>query len=180
MSISNAQIKQLFDSLARSWHVERIVDGSTAVSGVASFKSNQSDEMLYQERGLVKLSDGKQLFARQSYIYKFDAGSISVYFDEEPQRLFHHIEFVFDADGILRGRGSHQCKEDLYQIAYCFFIGSDPPSFQIEYKVDGPSKHSTILCSYQAQIEGSKNSLETLAPTIFAQHRCVNLSRDQK
>jgi hypothetical protein len=156
MSQLNMLIEQVFNSLAGSWQVERIVDGSARVSGTASFERSQSpaDELLYTERGLVKLPYGKQLSARQSYIYKLHAGSISVFFDEEPQRLFHNIEFEISAGGSLQGRGSHQCKQDNYQIKYHFFTGADGGlpalnNFDIEYTVVGPRKCSTILCRYQ-------------------------------
>jgi hypothetical protein len=152
MSQLVALINQVFNHLAGSWQVERVIDGVPTVSGAANFKIQQPDELLYTEHGHITLPTGKQLPTRQSYIYRFNVDGISVFFDEEPLRLFHQIHFETNGDGVLHGRGSHQCKEDMYTVAYRFFTndaGQSLKGFQIEYKVEGPLKHSTILCLYQ-------------------------------
>jgi len=126
-------------SLSGYWTLSREItaaDGNATFSGTAEFVPLNSGALHYTERGLLTLPHGQSLPAFRTYIFQQHETGFTVFFDEIPPRLFHHVRLAPDG-AVLLGRVSHFCAPDTYISTYLFLPNG---SFQIVHDVTGPKK----------------------------------------
>ncbi|KYR01254.1 hypothetical protein DLAC_02374 [Tieghemostelium lacteum] len=144
-----------FRSFSGRWNFTREIlhknnNERFSVNGIAKFQQlNVGDEntLQYQEEGVMKQLSNSQTFnITQRYIYQYDEpkDQITVYFDENPKRLFHHLTTttsVGEISNCQAVRGYHLCELDHYNATYQFLSDRE---FQIIYSVQGPKKDYEI------------------------------------
>lgn len=126
----------IFDRLTGTWCLARTIDGMATMTGIAQFERQPADMLGYAERGRIRLASGDEFEAHRTYRFTRSRGGFSVYFDEEPLRLFHTIVLERDAD-VLTGGATHPCTPDTYRSSYHFFVDG---TFAIRHTVRGPRK----------------------------------------
>lgn len=125
----------IFDHLEGSWEFQRIVP-SGKMNGIARFTKKSAHEYHYREEGYFIGG------FYQEYIYRLEDGQIVIYFNENPPRLFHRLEFINHSHAY----GSHLCQCDLYEA---FFHFESLEKFTIQYIVKGPQKDHSILTYFK-------------------------------
>lgn len=125
--------------LAGAWNLSRRVSGQAEMSGTAVFTPDETG-LHYHESGQITLLDGQKLAFSRRYLYRFEGGSMDVFFDEAEPRLFQSVELTA-SDGQITGQGFHNCPPDVYVSNYRFLL---PTWFSIVHRVDGPRKSYSI------------------------------------
>jgi Family of unknown function (DUF6314) len=134
----------VFARLEGDWRLVRHVDGRPLMKGLATFTANDDASLTYHERGRVHLADGQGFEAERRYLYRASPAGFTVFFFEEPSRLFHDVRLE-ETHGRLISRASHRCKDDLYLSRYAFLPDG---TFFIRHAVSGPRKSYTLETSY--------------------------------
>jgi hypothetical protein len=134
----------LFDALASSWPIARVIEPEGWLDGSACFSMRDDGWLAYSEQGELTLPGGR-FTARQSYLFEPRPDGFAVWFDAEPRRLFHEIALADATGGRLTGSASHLCREDLYLSVYAF---EPDGSFTIRHRVTGPNKDYTVTTTY--------------------------------
>jgi len=126
----------VFDRMEGAWDLVRAIDNHATMHGVATFTRQHTAMLRYREEGRIRLTDGKEFDAHREYRFERATDGFTVFFKEEPPRLFHRIRIVRDADA-LAGSATHLCSPDVYDSNYRFLADG---SFAIRHKVRGPRK----------------------------------------
>jgi hypothetical protein len=135
------KIAGFFFSLEGHWRLQRSIPATGKMSaatmnGTASFAKAGDNALHYEEQGTLVQENGARFQASRKYVYRYKDEKISVFFAEEQERLFHHLEFQGNI-----AVASHLCICDQYDALYEF---PDPHTFQITYFVKGPKKDYSI------------------------------------
>ncbi len=140
----------VFDALEGIWTLDRTIEGQATMTGTAIFERQGTGMLKFREEGRIRMNDGQSFDAHRQYRFEHASGGFSVYFDEEPPRLFHRI--VIEHDGsALTGSATHLCTPDTYDSSYRFLPDG---SFVIRHTVHGPRKayvSTTIFRRSEAQ-----------------------------
>jgi hypothetical protein len=131
--------------LIGSWSFDRVIEGQATMQGVAVFTPLDSGWLAYCEQGYLKLANGITVQAEREYFFSNSDGGFSVFFREDPPRLFHEISLSASSGGELSGHARHLCKRDDYQSAYMFLPDG---TFVVRHVVSGPSKDYTMNTIY--------------------------------
>ncbi|MGJ7507686.1 DUF6314 family protein [Variovorax sp. GT1P44] len=126
----------VFDGLEGTWDLVRTIENQATMTGVAVFTPQPVAMLKYREECRVRLADGKAFDAHREYRFERSADGFSVYFGEEPLRLFHRIRIVPDAVALF-GSAPHLCAPDTYDSSYRFLVDG---TFTIRHAVRGPRK----------------------------------------
>lgn len=130
----------LFSNLEGSWKFHRIILNEGEVNGIAHFKKMDPFSLHYREEGELVLKNQTYNVYRD-YLYKFQDQTFSIFFYENPPRLFHTLEFT----SANAAKGSHLCGKDTYDVFYEF---ENPNSFKITYSIQGPKKNQLITTAF--------------------------------
>jgi hypothetical protein len=131
--------------LIGSWSLDRVIEGQATMQGLAVFTPLDSGWLAYREQGHLKLANGTTVQAEREYFFSSSDGGFSVFFREDPPRLFHEISLSASSGGALSGGARHLCKRDDYQSAYMFLPDG---TFVVRHVVSGPSKDYTMNTIY--------------------------------
>jgi hypothetical protein len=134
----------VFKLLIGRWLFDRSVDNGASMTGAATFSDQPNGQLEYQERGRLRLPDGRSIDGERRYIFESNDDGFSVLFDETPPRLFHHIA-LNRLGSSLAGNAVHFCGKDRYDSRYEFRADG---SFMVKHAVDGPRKHYAIATRY--------------------------------
>lgn len=149
---------------------------SYAMTGTASFAAlketalanNGLQAVRYSESGLLRqlpsAADAPSFPTTQSYIWQLqnDGAAIDVYFDEQPLRFFHPLQFKQETKqqtdvnapqhALLVATAVHDCNPDTYHVTFSTpAIDAGTPVFTVEYRVQGPQKNYISLTKYDAE-----------------------------
>lgn len=141
--------RSMFDHLNGRWRLSRLIEPGGRYTGEADFTPCGPNCLHYSEEGVLTPDGGAPVPSRRSYFYKFDDDRISVLFDENPPRLFHHIDLKTEdeCERIASEESLHICGPDTYRSTYEFrFDGS----FIIRHRVSGPRKSYVMTTHYTA------------------------------
>ncbi len=137
---------RIFHSLKGNWIFHRIISSHGTIEGTATFSRGSSENCLhYKEEGVFFDGSGKTYDTFREYFYQLDQDQISVYFCENPLRLFHTLSFVPKLK-IPTATASHLCKCDTYDAVYTF---SAPDAFSLCYTIKGPQKDYCIQTDFK-------------------------------
>ena len=134
----------VFTRLAGNWTLHRRADGRDLMTGQASLTPNNDGSLAYRETGMARYADGQSFAAERTYLYRAGPSGFSVFFSENPPRLFHDV-ILNDANGTLTGEASHLCRDDLYRSRYSFLPDG---TFSTRHDVRGPRKNYVLDTSY--------------------------------
>ncbi|MEJ8812512.1 DUF6314 family protein [Variovorax ureilyticus] len=126
----------VFDQLEGAWDLDRNIENQATMTGTAVFERRQPDVMAYREEGRVRLAGGKELDAFREYRFERAPRGFTVFFNEAPPRVFHHIELERDGDAFA-GLATHLCSPDVYDSSYRFLADG---TFVVCHTVRGPRK----------------------------------------
>ena len=140
-----ANPEQLFGHLRGRWRLDRSIEGHAAMRGRATFAAAEEGRLHYREDGRLVLASGSEFDATREYIYAPRQHGFSVYFQEDPPRLFHDVVLVAGQGGEWLGEADHPCGEDHYRSFYRFLPDG---SFVIRHVVTGPRKGYTMVTNY--------------------------------
>ncbi|MBB3177745.1 DUF6314 family protein [Variovorax sp. Sphag1AA] len=129
-------VHAVFDRLEGSWDLDRTIEDQATMTGTARFTRQHADVLAYREEGRVRLADGKVLDAHREYRFERAPRGFTVFFAEEPPRVFHQIELACDGDAFA-GHATHLCSPDIYDSSYRFLADG---TFVIGHTVRGPRK----------------------------------------
>jgi Family of unknown function (DUF6314) len=140
--------QHVFAGLEGAWNIRRVIEdkmnGSAPLfEGTASFVAGPAG-YAYNETGVLRMDADKTFDATRSYIYMPEADGFSVWFPEEPPRLFHAIRLYADGD-MQFGAASHRCGNDVYDSDYAFYGDG---SFTVRHAVTGPRKSYIMTSTY--------------------------------
>lgn len=133
-------------ALAGPWRLQRRISGLATMEGTAVFAPQQDGSLLYTEQGRVTLADGRTHQAHQRYLYQPLPQGFSVWFPEQPPRLFHTMDLQPQADGSLCGSALHGCGDDTYRSHYRF---APDGSWVLTHVVQGPRKDYSSSTHFQ-------------------------------
>ncbi len=128
----------VFASLAGCWRLQRQIataEGSAAFSGEALFLPGAGDSLIYRENGRLRLPDGTELDAEQSYVFLKECDGFSILFPST-RLLFQKVSLT-PSGTLLSGTATHACGEDVYDSRYAF---EPDGGFRIRHRVAGPRK----------------------------------------
>ena len=127
----------LFRGLAGRWRQVRTLSPGGSYAGEAVLAPIDDTRLQYEERGILTLADGQRLAASRRYVFALEGGQIGVYFDEQPQRLFHRLDFAYAGAGTARAGADHHCGLDGYRSTYAI---QSNDAFSVTHRVSGPRK----------------------------------------
>ena len=126
----------VFDGLAGAWDLDRTIEGKATMVGIAEFKLLETGQLKYREEGRIHLADGQAFDGHREYVFERSPDGFSVFFAENPPRLFHAIAIAREGDALV-GSAGHLCVADHYDSVYRFRADG---SFVIQHTVNGPRK----------------------------------------
>lgn len=136
-------ISQIFHHMPGVWTFQRVISGFGNVQGQAFFKKlGEANTLTYREEGVLTALSGQVNNVYRNYIYRYENGQISVYFEDN--RPFHTLQFSqshYPASATAR----HHCGCDVYDAVYTFFSEG---KFKLYYAVKGPKKDYTITTDF--------------------------------
>jgi len=136
-------ISHIFQHMPGAWNFQRVISGFGTVQGTAIFrKLTEANTLAYREEGILTALNGQINKVYREYIYRYDNGQISVYFEDK--RPFHTLQFTQN-DFPLSASAGHLCKCDMYDGVYTFF---SEKNFKLYYSVKGPKKDYTITTEF--------------------------------
>lgn len=135
---------KLLEWLAGAWSLERKISSGEQFSGSAIFEPCSETSLKLEESGTLFLQGGDSITANRNWVWHFEGENLSVFFDEDPLRLYHNVPLSRDAE-TLAGMADHVCGKDVYAGEYRF---SDD-HFTIDQRVNGPAKNYTIASRYE-------------------------------
>ena len=127
----------LFRGLAGRWRQARTLSPGGTYNGEAVLAPIDATRLHYEEQGVLTLADGQRLAASRRYVFALEGGQIGVYFDEQPQRLFHRLDFAYAGAGTARAAADHHCGLDGYRSTYAI---QSNDAFSVTHRVSGPPK----------------------------------------
>jgi hypothetical protein len=139
----------VFDRLEGAWDLARTIECHATMAGVAVFTRQHAGLLKYREEGRIRLADGKAFDAHREYRFERTADGFSVFFEEEPPRLFHRIRIAHDAADALAGSAIHLCAPDVYDSHYRFLADG---SFAIRHTVRGPRKDYVSATVFERRV----------------------------
>lgn len=134
---------EIFRHLEGTWGFKREISGEGKAEGKAFFrKSSTPLEFHYREDGFFINTKGEKFKTFREYIYRYENGTISVYFTDPPDKLLHTLIF-FNSSSIppFMAHAKHLCECDTYDATYQF---DSHCTFTLTYAVKGPKKNYTI------------------------------------
>ena len=143
----NIDVIQLFRRLAGRWRQTRTITPGGTYAGEATFVPIDNDRLQYAEAGCITLGDGQRLAAHRSYVFALQGARICVYFDEQPPRVFHWLDFSrTTARGVLaEAKAHHRCDADDYVSTYTI---KSSDAFTVAHRVNGPRKGYVMTTDY--------------------------------
>ena len=135
----------LFRGLAGRWRQARTLSPGGAYNGEAVLAPIDATRLHYEEQGVLTLADGQRLAASRRYVFALEGGQIGVYFDEQPLRLFHRLDFARIADGSFLAKARHLCGTDDYLSTYAI---TSEDAFAVTHRVAGPRKAYLMSTDY--------------------------------
>ncbi|SNB69910.1 hypothetical protein SAMN07250955_10775 [Arboricoccus pini] len=137
--------EHLIERLVGAWQLSRVISNGASYRGRAVWRP-EAGHLHYREDGTMRLADGRIFSCYRSYLFQLDELRLTVYFDEQPPRLFHRMELKAGDDGTFRAEGHHDCGRDRYLTTY--EIGN---FIRIVHDVKGPFKDYRLIGTYQRQ-----------------------------
>src|SRR5437868_6978217 len=112
----------VFNCLKGNWVLYRFKDDVELAKAKASFslKNDNLNSLLYHEEGSAVITDQRKFDFYRDYEYRLNQETIDVFFinANEQNKLFHSLDFVRQANGLLVASAKHQCADDIYKINY--------------------------------------------------------------
>jgi hypothetical protein len=140
----------VFDRLEGAWNLDRTIESQATMIGVAVFKRHDTGVLRYREEGRILMADGKAFDGHRQYRFERTPEGFTVFFEEEPPRLFHRIKIARHGH-VLAGSATHLCAPDIYESTYRFLVDG---TFVIRHTVRGPRKDyvsATVFSRREAQ-----------------------------
>ncbi len=170
------QTQRIFENLKGDWDFHRVLSKNGIVKGVAHFKDISKYILNYREEGLWELENHKTYAVFKEYQYQYNPSSdkISVYFLQEPKKIFLEIDIVPLKNEVILGKAQHLCLADHYQALYHFI---NPNKFRLNFQVKGPKKD---YCSETVFKKTNIHIQKTLIHGIdlHEQTRCLHYSSE--
>jgi Family of unknown function (DUF6314) len=138
-------MRWVLNDLQGQWRLDRSIEGHATMQGQAIFMPADQGWLHYREDGRLVLANGSQFDAAREYIFAPRAQGFSVFFQENPPRLFHDVTLVAGQGGEWLGEADHPCGEDHYRSLYRFLPDG---RFVIRHVVTGPRKGYTMVTGY--------------------------------
>lgn len=135
--------EEVFNSLAGEWFLRRSISSGECLQGRATISHAGTNRLFVSEEGDLRLADGGSVPASRNWVWRFEEGSLEIFFDEEPLRLYHEVELIAEAD-CWRGEASHDCPPDIYRGEYLF----RHDAIMVEQTVLGPRKDYRIISEF--------------------------------
>lgn len=125
------------------WTVSRRIsdqrnDEEGQLSGVATFREDGPDRLLYEESGTLIYAKQPPMTATRHYIWQTADQGIEVLFEDG--RAFHVIEH-----GRSMPDAEHLCQPDFYHVSYDF---TRWPDWSTTWRVVGPRKDYRMVSHY--------------------------------
>ena len=143
MTAHSDEFRDCFLSLAGKWVMSRTVSSGETVRGELVFDPSGDGRYRAIEHGELQLADGNRINANRTWIWEQDGSVLSIFFDENPVRLYHRFAPIME-DGIWCGAALHHCSPDNYEGRYRFL----PNVIEIDQKITGPKKDYSISTRY--------------------------------
>lgn len=134
------------EALCGKWDISRRISPLAHFDGHAVFSQTQSHSFNYHETGILTLDQGAQFHASQNYIFEQEKAGFSIYFSEDPKRLFQKVSLNATQNNSLTGTAEHSCPPDTYLSTYSFFADG---TFSIQHHVNGPRKKYSLISTYK-------------------------------
>lgn len=138
---------EILEQLTGRWKIERRIENEDAsFEGEALFSKIEEKTCLYRETGILRLSNGSEIEAYRSYVYRATDTRLLVEFGDGPDKgkRFVALEFQTENDSLLSAKDTHRCGDDVYLVDYRLSL---PASLATKISVSGPRKdycaHST-------------------------------------
>jgi len=139
--IEKLEVSNVFALLEGSWELRRSIPNYGNMEGMATFTKGGTDILNYKETGTMELTNRKKFTAYREYQYRYEDGTIAVFFRDNDRagQLFHVLKFAGEgSEGESTATACHVCKEDIYNAMYYFYGQED--RFNLTYQVKGPLK----------------------------------------
>lgn len=141
----------LLAGLVGRWTFDRVIaaEGASMI-GEASFTPEPDGRVLYQERGVLTLRDGRTGDAHRRYRFGREGDAVVIDFADgfDAGRRFVSLRFAPDASGWLTARALHPCGPDMYDVLYRL----DPPdAYETDVVLKGPRKDYRIVTRFRRQ-----------------------------
>lgn len=138
--------RSVFEHLKGRWHQVRTIEPGGHYVGEAEFSPIAPGFLRYTEEGTLTPQGASPVRSRRSYIYAIDGDTVSVYFDENPPRLFHRIELDPNhTSHFVSTESRHLCGADDYRSTYEF---KPDGTFVVRHRVIGPRKNYVMTTTY--------------------------------
>lgn len=136
-------ISHVFHHMPGVWNFQRVISDFGKIQGQACFKKlTETTSLAYREEGVLTALSGQVSSVYRNYIYRYENGQISVYFeDNRPFHTLHFSQNHYPASA----SGRHHCGCDVYDAVYTFFSEGN---FKLFYAVKGPKKDYTITTDF--------------------------------
>ena len=141
-------VSQLLDHLEGHWQLSRsIEEEGAAMQGSARFVRVADDELLYDEEGMLTLSNGQVIRCTRRYRFIASGERLRVLFNDglDVGKLFVELTFGDETPGMLAAEDKHYCGQDIYSVVYRLSL---PASYETDVFVTGPKKHYRALTRY--------------------------------
>ncbi|RYZ17520.1 MAG: hypothetical protein EOP49_50580 [Sphingobacteriales bacterium] len=115
--------------------------------GQASFAPDETQQLIFEERGSIVLNTGTKLQFSRSYRYVFSDDGLNVYFHDGPDKGALYQAYHHNADaGRLEAQDLHYCGPDVYAGHYLI---RDTHSFSLFTEVRGTAKDIEIETQFR-------------------------------
>jgi Family of unknown function (DUF6314) len=142
--IERRSAREVFSALAGAWELSRSI-GEWKFRGSAVFCAQGPNELRYEENGILSRPGAPDLAAFRSYVYRYEADRIAIYFDERPARIFEILDLSRAPNGNWEAQAEHLCPPDHYASRYSFA----PEAMLITHVVHGPRKDYEMVSHYR-------------------------------
>lgn len=137
----------IFRWLEGTWSLSRQITGTGKMNGKAVFRLENPinlNRYHYREEGILTFLTNQSLNFHREYVYEYDENHqiINVYFNENPLKFFHKLQFSTD---FKSADASHLCINDRYDAYYTFL---NENQFGLQYRVKGPKKDYQIISTF--------------------------------
>jgi hypothetical protein len=148
----------VLDTLRGEWALRRNVHPTgDQLIGDAAFAPAGESALAYQESGILRLRDGRELSASRQYRYCAVGKRVAVQFADGPNtgNMFLNLEFSRKNWG-FEATGTHFCGDDAYQAYYRIL---DAGSFETVIRVVGPRKAYELTSRYSRALRTTQDRL---------------------
>lgn len=142
-----SKVIEIFRNLEGHWKFKRQISEEGSSHGEAHFQNTAWPLTFhYREDSIFTTTQGADFKTFREYIYRYENGTISVFFIDPPDSLFHTLTFDTDNQYPILAHAKHLCDCDTYDATYNFL---SPIAFTLTYRVKGPKKDYRIETSFE-------------------------------